>query len=283
MAFSSGTFSLYTPGNPVVTGTTIQSTWANNTLTDIATGLTTCLLKDGTQTVTANIPFSGFKLTGIGAATALTDASRADQVQNASYSTLTTVSGSNTIVGTATPTPSAYALGQIFEWIQATTNTAAATLNVSALGVKNIYKNSPAGIVACVANDLIGANTYYARYDTAGTTQFILLNPSTPARVIVATALTATGTVQADALEVTANVNKFGTVASGTGAKLNIGAGTGDFQMIYNGGANQLKVYPQLGALINGLAANAGHILPINTTAQYWATSATTWVAILSA
>lgn len=70
MAFSSGTFSLYTPGNPVVTGTTVSSTWANNTLTDIATGLSTCILKDGTQTITANIPFSTFKITGLGDPTA---------------------------------------------------------------------------------------------------------------------------------------------------------------------------------------------------------------------
>lgn len=62
MAFSSGTFSLIA-GNPVVTGTTVSSTWANNTLTDIATnGLSICLLKDGTQTVTGNITLSGFNL-----------------------------------------------------------------------------------------------------------------------------------------------------------------------------------------------------------------------------
>ncbi len=74
MPYSSGTFSLVA-GNPVVTGTTISSTWANNTLSDIASnGLTLCLLKDGTQTPTANIPFGGFRLTGIGAPTATGDA-----------------------------------------------------------------------------------------------------------------------------------------------------------------------------------------------------------------
>lgn len=66
MPFSSGTFSLYTPGNPVVTGTTISSTWANSTLSDIATGLSTCILKDGTSTVTANIPMAGYFLTNAG-------------------------------------------------------------------------------------------------------------------------------------------------------------------------------------------------------------------------
>lgn len=58
MAFASGTFSLVS-GNPVVTATTISSTWANNTLNDIAdNGLTMCVLKDGTQTATAVVPFA---------------------------------------------------------------------------------------------------------------------------------------------------------------------------------------------------------------------------------
>lgn len=41
----------------MVTGTTISSSWANSTLNDIATALSTCLLKDGTQTATASVPF----------------------------------------------------------------------------------------------------------------------------------------------------------------------------------------------------------------------------------
>ena len=73
MPFAAGAFSLFTPGNPVVTGTTISSTWGNNTLSDIATGLSTCMLKDGTQTITANIPMSSFKFTALTSGTASTD------------------------------------------------------------------------------------------------------------------------------------------------------------------------------------------------------------------
>lgn len=61
-----GVFQLYSPGNPVVTGTVISSTWANNTLSDIATGLSTAITKNGQTTVTGNIPFGGYKLTGVG-------------------------------------------------------------------------------------------------------------------------------------------------------------------------------------------------------------------------
>jgi hypothetical protein len=57
MPFAAGVFTLVA-GNPVVSGTIISSTTQNNTLTDIATGLSTAILKDGTQTATAQIPFA---------------------------------------------------------------------------------------------------------------------------------------------------------------------------------------------------------------------------------
>ncbi len=65
MSFNgSGVYTL--PLANVVTGTTISSTWANTTLTDIATGLTTCITRDGQSTITANIPFGGFFATNVG-------------------------------------------------------------------------------------------------------------------------------------------------------------------------------------------------------------------------
>ena len=47
----SGTYTLPS-GNPVVTGTTISSTWANNTLTDIATALSGSIAADGQTPIT---------------------------------------------------------------------------------------------------------------------------------------------------------------------------------------------------------------------------------------
>lgn len=81
-----GLFTLYSPGNPVVTGTTISSTWANNTLSDIATGLSTAVTKNGQTVVTANIPMAGFKLTGLGAGAAAGDSLRYQQgINNVSW------------------------------------------------------------------------------------------------------------------------------------------------------------------------------------------------------
>lgn len=71
----SGTYSL-PAGNPVSAGTTITDTWANTTLSDIASALTSSLSKDGQTTPTGNLPMGGYKLTGLGAHTALTDSVR---------------------------------------------------------------------------------------------------------------------------------------------------------------------------------------------------------------
>lgn len=80
MAFNgAGVFLINSAGQPVVSGTTITSVAFNALTADVATGLSTCITKDGQQTVTANIPFGGFKLTGIGAATVNGDALRYEQ------------------------------------------------------------------------------------------------------------------------------------------------------------------------------------------------------------
>lgn len=50
---TSGTMSLYTPGNPVTTGSAISSTWANNTLTDIASEITNSLDRNGRGSMSA--------------------------------------------------------------------------------------------------------------------------------------------------------------------------------------------------------------------------------------
>lgn len=79
----------------------------------------------------------------------LSDAGWANDVDTFVYSRLTSVSGTNTIVGTGPVSMTAYAAGQRFTFIPAATNTGATTLNItpsgsSALGAKNIYFNGAA-------------------------------------------------------------------------------------------------------------------------------------------
>ena len=60
----SGVYSL-PAGNPVVTGTTIASTWANNTLSDIATALTGSLASDGQTPMTGNLDANSNKIVNL--------------------------------------------------------------------------------------------------------------------------------------------------------------------------------------------------------------------------
>ena len=91
----SGTYNLPT-GNPVVTGTTISSSWANTTLTDIASALTNSVASDGQTPVTGNIAMGNNKLTGLGAGTVTGD--------SVEYSQLAALLVSPTITGDLTVT-----------------------------------------------------------------------------------------------------------------------------------------------------------------------------------
>lgn len=76
----SGSFTPYTPGNPVVTGTVISSTAFNATQQDIAAGLSNAVTRDGQSPLTANIPAAGRKLTGLGAGVVAGDSLRWEQL-----------------------------------------------------------------------------------------------------------------------------------------------------------------------------------------------------------
>ena len=79
MSFNgSGVFQINTSGQPVVAGTAISDTVFNDLTADLASGLSTCMTKDGQQTATANIPMGGFKFTGMGLGLATTDSARMD-------------------------------------------------------------------------------------------------------------------------------------------------------------------------------------------------------------
>ncbi|CAB4122070.1 hypothetical protein UFOVP20_51 [uncultured Caudovirales phage] len=61
-------------GNPVVTATTISSTWANNTLTDIANSLTQSLAADGQTPATGALNLNNNQINNLASPTLSTDA-----------------------------------------------------------------------------------------------------------------------------------------------------------------------------------------------------------------
>jgi len=164
-----GTYTL-PAGNPVTTGTTISSTWANNTLNDIASSLTASLAYDGQTAPVANLPMATFAHTGVGNATVRTMYAAAGQVQDSTFQYLTSVAGTNTITANAAISMSALAAGQVFRFIAAATNTGGVTLNINSIGAKAITKN---GTTALTANDILINSAVQVLYDG---TQFQLLN-----------------------------------------------------------------------------------------------------------
>jgi len=69
----SGVYSL-PAGNPVVTGTSISSTWANTTLADISTALTGSVASDGQTPMTGSLDMNSQKIINLLAGTTTGDA-----------------------------------------------------------------------------------------------------------------------------------------------------------------------------------------------------------------
>ena len=179
----SGTFIINSAGQPVVAGTVITSSAFNALTTDLANGLSTAITKDGQTTVTNNIPLNGYKVTNLGAATVATDAVQLGQVQSGA-SMLLTVTGTDTYVGTASPSLSAYAAGNVFTFVVPNTNTGPATLNVSSLGAKTLSRD---GSTALVAGDLVAGSEVVVVYDG---TRFQVLNGNSKTNLNVSNNLT---------------------------------------------------------------------------------------------
>jgi hypothetical protein len=78
----SGTYTL-PAGNPVVTGTSIASTWANTTMTDLANALTDSVAADGQTTMTGSLKMGSNKITGLADGTLVTDGVSKGQMDTA--------------------------------------------------------------------------------------------------------------------------------------------------------------------------------------------------------
>jgi len=153
MAWSGGT---YTKGNNVSggwvgdasVGIGIEAGRHDTQDNDFATGINTCLTKDGQNAATADLPMGGFKHTNVATATARNNYAAVSQVQDGDYIWLGTTAGTAiAMTASATPAITAYKAGQKFRMIigaglGSTGSVAtAATININGIGAKNIVNN----------------------------------------------------------------------------------------------------------------------------------------------
>jgi hypothetical protein len=157
MGWSGGT---YTRSDGVFTGTSI---WQSNRDAgtkivadrhdthdqDLATGINSCINKDGSNAMTGAMNMGSQKISSLADGTAHTDGINAGQIQDGGLIFQATDSGSaNTYAIALTPAVTAYVAGQVFHFKAANASTGASTLNVNALGAKNIKKKNDQNIAA---------------------------------------------------------------------------------------------------------------------------------------
>ena len=150
-------------GNPVVSGTTITSTWGNDTVDDIYNELSNSLAKDGQTTPTANLPMGGYRHTGVGDSASLTSYPSTKQLLNNLGEYCPTVGGTaNAITCAPSVAITAYATGQAFCFVATNTNSGSTTLNVSSLGAKAV-KRPDGG--ALVGDEITSGQMVAVRYN----------------------------------------------------------------------------------------------------------------------
>ena len=275
----SGSFSPPGANYPAVSETLITAANRNAVDADFATGLTTALTKDGHTTPTANIPLGGYKLTGVGAATARTDAATLASIQDGTGIYIATVGGTvDVITLTASPAITAYAAGQTFRFIAAGANTTNVTVNVSGLGAKALTKN---GTTALVASDIASGTILEMTYDgtrfitnsvidgtfvssfTAGTTGFTPSSATTGAVTLAGTLAIANGGTASTtaaaakiALEVISAATGSQVVPAGTTGQRDAAPAAGYFR--YNTSTSSFEGYTSAWGSVGGGATGAG-------------------------
>jgi hypothetical protein len=123
---------------------------------DLATGINTCLTKDGQNTPTADLPMGGFKHTNVANATARTEYARVSQIQDNAYLYAGTSTGTaNAQVIAPSPAYSSVVVGSRFTFKAGITNTGATTLNVGSSGAFSLLKFIGGSTTALLAGDLV--------------------------------------------------------------------------------------------------------------------------------
>jgi hypothetical protein len=129
-------------------------------------GLEACLLRDGGNSPTANLPMGGLKHTGVGNATERNQYASAGQVSDGSLQyALNNSSADPNYNLSVSPAPLLYATGLRISFIPSFSNTVSSNINLNGLGNKVIKKKTLAGLADLVANDIVSGQVLTVIYD----------------------------------------------------------------------------------------------------------------------
>ncbi len=153
----------------------IESGRMDEMLNDLATGINSCVNKDGTNAFTGNLNAGNNRIVSLATAVAATDATTAAQVQNSGLIYGSTSAGTaNAQTVSLTPALTAYTAGQIYSWISGVENTGAMTLNINSLGTKTVKKYIGGAKYDLIDGDMPLGHPCLGRYDG---TDIVFLNP----------------------------------------------------------------------------------------------------------
>ncbi len=186
MPFTAGVYAApSSPGafNQAVDGQPATPAAWNALLADLTTALSTTVLKDGTQIITANIPMNSHKFTGMITGSVATDSATLGQVQTVAGSYASTVGGTgDAITLTVSPALTALTAGLRLVFTATASNTTATTINASGLGVRAVtWPNQD----ALVANDITINSLVEVGFNSA-TNTWQMMNVPAPVRQNIA-------------------------------------------------------------------------------------------------
>lgn len=191
MAFNgAGTFNrIYNWVNDKNNGINITASRTDTEDDGFATGLSTCITKDGQTTISANIPMNTHKFTGLTTGSAATDSCTLGQAQTNTAGFVAAGGTADAITAAYSPALSSLTDGIILRVRAGAANaTTTPTFSPSSLTAHTITKN---GNQALVAGDIFGSgHELLLQYNLAGT-RWELLNPAVNATTFLTSATAA--------------------------------------------------------------------------------------------
>lgn len=173
----SGVFQrLYTWVNDAAADIKIRADRTDAEMDGFATGLSTCITKDGQTTVTANLPMSTYRHTNVGAGSSRTDYTRLDQVQDGKLNWVAAGGTADEITASYSPALTTLVDGQLcYVRAGAANATTTPTFSPNGLTPRTIARE---GSQPLLIGDIHGAgHELILRYNLSNT-EWELLNPS---------------------------------------------------------------------------------------------------------